>query len=78
MTRTPEEVEYGLVLMRDAIRDAIRDDYGARMLLIGGHLYARHRWSSEVIGEVLTERPSPDEGRNQRGNQRGPHREALT
>ena len=37
VTRTPEEVEDGLVLMRDAIRDAIRDDYGARMFLIGGH-----------------------------------------
>ena len=60
VARTPEEVEDGLVLMRDAIRDAIRDDYGARMhllLLLGiesessvvirGNQRAQHR-------EVLT------------------------
>ena len=49
VTRTPEEVEDGLVLMRDAIRD----DYGARMFLIGSH-----QRQSEAIREVSTERPT--------------------
>ena len=84
VARTPEEVEDGLVLMRDAIRH----DYGARMhllLLLGiesestvvirGNQRAQHRevltsfssfalsrnhrWSSEAIRELSTERSSP-------------------
>ena len=78
VTRTPEEVEDGLVLMRDAIResirehsgtqseevedglvlmrDAIRYDYGACTSLSSLALSRNHRWSSEAIRELSTER----------------------
>ena len=83
VARTPEEVEDGLVLMRDAIRESIREHSGTQseevedglVLMrdaIRESIMARactsfsslalsrnHRWSSEAIRELSTERSSP-------------------